>query len=164
MNTEILDPATPQRLSSFPLEETVDSAARTPTRLGLLQTPPRRFSQQLKRPIDAVEGVDDGAEFGRRGRESPRLLATPPRRPPRRKRFSTGTTQPISFDAESATSSPDSVVPTHVKPKTSVFNTRLEEKLDEEDIDRDYDEPKDKDRLNSSASGIEESTEREIKS
>ncbi|GKT48748.1 uncharacterized protein ColSpa_08929 [Colletotrichum spaethianum] len=81
MNPENTDPSTPQRPLPSPLDETVV----TPSRLGLLQTPPRRPGRGLKRPIEAGPDAPECREA------SPlRLLQTPPQRPPRRARFSTG--------------------------------------------------------------------------
>ncbi|GKT92651.1 hypothetical protein Ct61P_10501 [Colletotrichum tofieldiae] len=49
MSHDSADPSTPQR----PLPSPLDEAAVTPSRLGLLQTPPRRPGRGLKRPAEA---------------------------------------------------------------------------------------------------------------
>ncbi|GJC88645.1 hypothetical protein ColLi_11483 [Colletotrichum liriopes] len=81
MSHDSADPSTPQR----PLPSPLDEAAVTPSRLGLLQTPPRRPGRGLKRPAEAEPDAP-----GRREASPLRLLQTPPQRPPRRARFSTG--------------------------------------------------------------------------
>ncbi|KXH31125.1 hypothetical protein CSIM01_13436 [Colletotrichum simmondsii] len=92
-------PSTPQRPSSLANDDAVDVVSNTPTRLGLLQTPPRRFSRHLKRSVHAIEPGDDVVVNSEQGSSSSvRPLATPPRRPPRRARFSTGRAEPTSFD------------------------------------------------------------------
>ncbi|KAK7434343.1 hypothetical protein CaCOL14_009641 [Colletotrichum acutatum] len=91
--------STPQRPSSLANDDAVDVASNTPTRLGLLQTPPRRLSRHLKRSIHAIEPGDDAVADSEQGSPgSVRPLATPPRRPPRRARFSTGPAEPTGFD------------------------------------------------------------------
>ncbi|EXF82724.1 hypothetical protein CFIO01_13730 [Colletotrichum fioriniae PJ7] len=101
-------PSTPQRPSSLVNDDASNVVSNTPTRLGLLQTPPRRFSRHLKRPINAVEPGDDAVPDSEQGSPgSVRLLATPPRRPPRRARFSTGLAEPTGFDVDKPATSGD---------------------------------------------------------
>ncbi|KAK1454545.1 hypothetical protein CMEL01_16677 [Colletotrichum melonis] len=101
-------PSTPQRPSSLANDDAVDIVSNTPTRLGLLQTPPRRFSRHLKRFINAIEPGDDAVADSEQGSAgSVRLLATPPRRPPRRARFSTGPAEPTGFDVGKPTTTKD---------------------------------------------------------
>ncbi|KAK6215391.1 hypothetical protein QIS74_08410 [Colletotrichum tabaci] len=83
MHREGNDPATPQRPHPAPLDDA--AVTPSPSRLGLLQTPPRRPGRGLKRAMEAEAEVLEHHEASPRG-----LLQTPPLRPPRRARFSTG--------------------------------------------------------------------------
>lgn len=83
MHREGNNPATPQRPHPAPLDDA--AVTPSPSRLGLLQTPPRRPSRGLKRAMEAEAEVPEHHEASPRG-----LLQTPPLRPPRRARFSTG--------------------------------------------------------------------------
>ncbi|KAK1621885.1 hypothetical protein BDP81DRAFT_170249 [Colletotrichum phormii] len=130
MSGVAIGPSTPQRPSSLALDDAVDIVSSTPTRLGLLQTPPRRFSRHLKRSINAVEPEDNAGEDLEEGVPgSVRPLATPPRRPPRRARFSTGPAEPTSLDVQEPASSTDRVVPTSREASPRKEEARPEEQL-----------------------------------
>ncbi|WYZ42184.1 hypothetical protein EsH8_V_001079 [Colletotrichum jinshuiense] len=134
MNHESTDPSTPQRPLPAPLDETVV----TPSRLGLLQTPPRRPGRGLKRPIEA-EPDDLG-----HGEASPlRLLQTPPQRPPRRARFSTGLIDSTTLDSADAISDADRPVSSGEDAPRFTPDKEQEEQHQEEHRDADAAERRD---------------------
>ncbi|KZL81592.1 hypothetical protein CI238_10635 [Colletotrichum incanum] len=133
MSHDSADPSTPQRPLPSPLDEDVV----TPSRLGLLQTPPRRPGRGLKRPAETEPDAS-----GRREASPLRLLQTPPQRPPRRARFSTGFVDLATLGPADTTSHTDRPVSDREGMQRCTPDAQLEdEHRDEETLGR-WDENK----------------------
>ncbi|OBR03001.1 hypothetical protein CH63R_14227 [Colletotrichum higginsianum IMI 349063] len=148
MHREGNNPATPQRPHPAPLDDA--AATPSPSRLGLLQTPPRRPGRGLKRAMEAEAEVPEHHEASPRG-----LLQTPPLRPPRRARFSTGPID-LSTAGTDATSDADRPVARKEEARSFASNPHQGGKHHGEGVDDDGSAGRDENTLEHSVESAEQ--------